>query len=152
MSQLTFRAKPEPIAKGGARIWLPFEVEAEWGRRERYHIHGSVDGAMVRGPLVREGDSFCLQLGAAWCRDNVLGEEVEVTLWPEGPQLEGLDADLAEALAASPVAAEFFQSLATFYRKGYLKWLAGAAKRPEVRRERVREWIALLEAGKKSRD
>ena len=44
-----------------------------------------------------------------------------------------LPPDVAEALEAEPDAQAFFESLATFYRKAYLKWIEGAARRPEIR-------------------
>jgi uncharacterized protein YdeI (YjbR/CyaY-like superfamily) len=73
-----------------------------------------------------------------------------VVLSPEGPQSEDLDADIAAALAAEPEAQAFFAALATFYRKGYLKWVAGA-RRPEARAARIAELVMLLKAGRKSR-
>ena len=79
------------------------------------------------------------------------GQRVEVEVWAEGPQLEALPEDIAAALDASPPAKAFFESLATFYRKAYLTWLAGSARRPEVRKDRIAEFIGLLEAGKKER-
>src|SRR5438270_891673 len=76
------------------------------------------------------------------------GDEVTVVLAPEGPQRETLPPDLAAALEAEPEAGAFFDSLATFYRRGYLRWLDGAARRPAVRVERVKELVALLKAEK----
>jgi uncharacterized protein YdeI (YjbR/CyaY-like superfamily) len=65
--------------------------------------------------------------------------------------LDELDPDIAGALAAEPEAARFFESLAQFYRNAYLRWLAGAKRRPAVREERLREFVALLLARKKAR-
>lgn len=86
-------------------------------------------------------------------RDNptLLGLTVDVELDAEGPQFDDLDADIAAALAAEPEARAFFEALATFYRTGYLRWLDGARKRPEVRAERVDHFIQLLLDGKKQR-
>jgi len=58
--------------------------------------------------------------------------------------------DLATALAAEPQAQQFFNSLATFYRNTYVKWIEGA-KRPETRAKRIAEMIDLLKAGKKQK-
>jgi uncharacterized protein YdeI (YjbR/CyaY-like superfamily) len=79
------------------------------------------------------------------------GARVRIAIWAVGPPAEALPADIAAALAESAAARAFFDSLATFYRKAYLTWLAGAARRPEVRRERLAQFIELLEAGKKER-
>jgi uncharacterized protein YdeI (YjbR/CyaY-like superfamily) len=77
--------------------------------------------------------------------------EVHVILSPEGVQLDELDEDIAALLAVEPGAARFFESLAQFYRKAYLKWLDGAKRRPSVREERLVELINLLKAGRKTR-
>jgi hypothetical protein len=117
-------------------------------------VTGSVNGIKVRGPLAQEGGSWRLPLGPAWRRDAGIepGDRVTVALAAEGPQRDSLPADLAAALAAEPEAGAFFDSLATFYRKGYLRWLDGASRRPAVRAERVKELVALLKAGKKTRE
>jgi hypothetical protein len=138
------------------RVYLevPFDPDQEWGAKGRHHVTGTVNGVKVRGPLAREGGQWRLMLGPAWRRDGgvAAGDAVTVVLAAEGPQADSLPADLADALEAEPDAGAFFHSLATFYRKGYLRWLDGASRRPAVREERVRELVALLKAGKKSRE
>ena len=79
------------------------------------------------------------------------GDVVEVTLAPEGPQRGDLPADVAAALAASPAAGEFFDSLAQFYRKGYLSWIDATRRSPQRRAERIAETVRLLAEGHKSR-
>lgn len=56
--------------------------------------------------------------------------------------------EFAEALARNKKARENFEKLAPTYRRHYLGWIA-AAKRPETRKRRLDESIALLETGKK---
>jgi len=43
-----------------------------------------------------------------------------------------------------------WDSLATFYRKGYTRWVE-EAKRPETRTKRLAEMVELLKAGKRQR-
>jgi hypothetical protein len=142
------------IEKSGSTVYipLPFDPNALWGEKERHHITGTVNGQPIRGPLTKTDSGYQLSLGAAWRRDNRLdaGATVDVVLAPEGPQLDDLDPDLTAALDASPQAKVFFAGLATFYRKGYLRWISGARK-PEARAERIAEMIRLLEAGQKDR-
>lgn len=69
----------------------------------------------------------------------------------EGPQRDDLAADVAAALAAEPEAAAFFDSLAQFYRNGYLRWIDATKRRPEERAARIAEVVRLLEAGIKER-
>ena len=106
----------------------------------------------MRGSLGSDGKQYFLLLGAAWRRGCGLdaGSKVDVVLSPEGPQSEGLSADVASALDAEPQAKAFFESLATFYRNTYIKWIE-SAKRPETRTARIKEMIELLKAGKKQK-
>jgi hypothetical protein len=140
--------------KSGSRhiITLPFDPNAAWGEKERHHVTGSVNGYKVRGALEQEKGQYVLALGPAWQRDSGLasGAAVDVELSPEGPQMESLPPDLTAALEADPQAKAFFECLATFYRKGYLRWLAGA-KQGEKRAGRIAELVGLLKAGKKQR-
>jgi uncharacterized protein YdeI (YjbR/CyaY-like superfamily) len=53
------------------------------------------------------------------------------------------------ALAAEPDAATFFDSLATFYRKNYLRWIDATKRSPEARAERIAELVDLMKAGRK---
>ena len=53
----------------------------------------------------------------------VVGDEVIVELAPEGPKRADLAEDISAALAANPAAAAFFDTLAQFYRKAYLRWI-----------------------------
>ena len=78
------------------------------------------------------------------------GAEVDVVLSPEGPQSENLSSDVVSALDAEPQAKAFFESLATFYRNTYIKWIE-SAKRPETRSERIHEMVRLLIEGRKQK-
>ena len=135
-----------------AVLRIPFDPDQVWGHKERHHITGSVNGRAVRGALDRDGGTHYLSLGPAWRRDAgvEVGDQVEVTLSPEGPQFADLAPDVAAALQAAPAARVFFEALATFYRKGYLRWIDGA-RRSETRAERIQEMVRLLEAGEKQR-
>src|SRR5215212_4744954 len=143
------------VAKAGSRtfIAIPFNPNETWGVKQRHHITGSINGCAVRGSLGSDGSQYFLPLGAAWRRDNGVeaGAEVEVELTPEGPQTDALAPDLLATLESEPEARAFFESLATFYRMGYLRWIEGAARRPEIRSTRIAELISLLKAGKKQR-
>ena len=59
--------------------------------------------------------------------------------------------DIASALEANPAAAAFFDTLAQFYRKAYLRWIDATTRRPEVRAARIAEVVELLAAGIKER-
>ena len=152
-SERRFNALVEQGPRGSAYVRLPFDPADAWGRRSLYHVSGRLGWFGIRGPLAERDGGFVVTIGAAWLRDCPIkpGMEVPAVLWPEGPQLDDLDEDIAAALAAEPAAGAFFESLAQFYRKAYLKWLDGAKRRPAVRQERLAEFVEQLKAGHKSR-
>lgn len=142
------------VSKSGSRVFIPipFNPNDIWGVKQRHHVTGTVSGHGVRGSLGSDGKQYFLPLGAAWRRGCGIeaGDHVEVVISPEGPQSAGLAADVVAALDAAPQARAFFESLATFYRNTYIKWIE-SAKRPETRNARIQEMIELLKAGKKQK-
>jgi uncharacterized protein YdeI (YjbR/CyaY-like superfamily) len=88
-----------------------------------------------------------------WMRDAgvAVGDDVIVELAPEGPQRDDLADDISAALEANPAAAAFFDTLAQFYRKAYLRWIDATTQRPDLRAARIAEVVDLLAAGVKQR-
>jgi uncharacterized protein YdeI (YjbR/CyaY-like superfamily) len=80
-----------------------------------------------------------------------VGDEVTVEIVAEGPQRADLAADVAAALDADPQAGEFFDSLAQFYRRAFLRWIEATKRRPDQRAGRIAEMVVLLRAGEKQR-
>jgi len=133
-------------------IVLPFDPNEAWGAKEKHYISGTVAEHRIRGVLDCIGAEYVLPLGDAWRRDNGLeaGAVVEVVLAPEGPQADNMAPDILAALAAEPEAKAFFESLATFYRKNYVRWIE-SAKRPATRPARIAEMVRLLKAGQRQK-
>ena len=130
---------------------IPFDPNEVWGTRDRHDVSGTINECRIRGALQPDRDGYVLMLGPSWRRDNglALDEEVRVELAPEGPQMDNMPADFADALAANPEAKAFFESIAPFYRKNYLRWIEDA-RRPETRTRRIGEAMTQL-AEKKRR-
>jgi len=143
------------VRASGSRVYvsLPFDPDAVWGAKSTHHVNGTIGTRRFRGRVERIDSGPAISPGNAWCRDHPLipGDEVEVTLAAEGPQRADLAPDITAALDANPAAAAFFDSLATFYRKGYLRWIDATTRRPDVRAARIAEMITLLTEGKKQR-
>lgn len=70
---------------------------------------------------------------------------------PEGPQRVDLAPDVAAALGENPAAGAFFDTLAQFYRKAYLRWIDATKRRPNERAVRIAEVVGLLADGIKER-
>ena len=126
------------------RVYLPLP-----GEPEVRHLAGTVDGRRYRGAVESIDGSPALVPGPAWRRDCGLraGDHVRVELKPEGPHRQ----DLAPALDASPAAAAFWDELAQFYRRAYLRWIDATKRNPALRAERIAAVVALLERGVKAR-
>jgi hypothetical protein len=132
---------------------LPFDPDEAWGSKPEHHVAGTVNGMGVRAVVEPLGEGRGILLGPAWRRGCGIGpgDRVEVVLAPEGPQRGDLAPDVAAALEAAPEAGAFFDSLAQFYRRAYLRWIDATKRRPDVRAERIATMIELLNAGKKER-
>jgi uncharacterized protein YdeI (YjbR/CyaY-like superfamily) len=50
-------------------------------------------------------------------------------------------------LSNNPSAGEYFDSLAQFYRRAYLRYIEATMRRPELRAVRIAEVVGLLGAG-----
>ncbi len=147
-----FRVGAEGRPRGGISVAIPFDPSVAWGERDQYHVHGTVGGHPFRGPLTTIDGAWSLQLGPAWCRAPGFrpGDDVEVVLGPEGSQSTSMGADVAAAFASEPAAARFFNSLPSFYRNNYARWIEGA-KRPATRANRIAETVDLTKRGKRER-
>ena len=88
-----------------------------------------------------------------WVRDAEVsvGKQVKVVLEPEGPQRDDLAPDVSAAFDADPAAKAFFEALAQFYRKAYLRYIDATKRTPELRAERIAEVVALCHEGAKER-
>jgi hypothetical protein len=148
-----FTATVNAAPHGHVLIPVPFDPDTVWGRKNRHLVGGTVNGVRVRGAVTTAPDGYALTLGPAWLRDCDVtpGDSVTVEITPEGPQRADLPDDVAAALEANPRAGAFFDSLAQFYRRAYLRWIDATKRRPEQRPVRIAEMIGLLEAEQKQR-
>jgi hypothetical protein len=153
MSQQRFSSRVAPGPRGRGVIAVPFDPDAAWGAKAEHPVGGTVDGRPVRGTLQPGEGGWAFTVGPAWLRDTgvMAGTDVTVELSPEGPQRGDLAGDIAAALEASPAAAAFFDTLAQFYRKAYLRYIDATTRRPELRAARIAEVVDLLAAGVKQR-
>lgn len=137
--------------RGRVLIPVPFDPDEVWAAKPRHHVGGTVNGMRIRGVVELNGGVRGFLLGPAWLRGCRLavGDEVQVDIEPEGPQRGDLAADVAAALEANPQAGEFFDSLAQFYRRGYLRWIDATKRSPDLRAQRIATMVELLTAGVK---
>jgi hypothetical protein len=145
---------------GRAVIAVPFDPGEIWGAKAFHLVGGTIEpvkegscNRRLRGKLTADGRQWVFTINPMWMQSTgvEVGDEVIVELEPEGPQRADLGEDLADALEANPVAGAFFDTLAQFYRKAYLRWIDATKRRPDVREARIAEVVELLAAGIKER-
>ena len=148
-----FGARVAAGPRGHGVIAIPFDPDELWGAKARHPVNGTVNDRWVRGTIAPGDRGWAFTLTPMWARDAGIspGDDVIVELAPEGPQRAELADDISAALAASPAAAEFFDTLAQFYRKAYLRWIDATKRRPDLRAARIAEVVDLLAAGIKQR-
>src|ERR1700727_1922689 len=116
MGSQRFRALIAPGPGDSGVITMPFDPDEAWGAKANHPVGGTIGGCRVRARLVPAGTGWVLTLAAKRLSGMgvAIGDEVTVELAPEGPQRSDLADDIAAALAASPAAAEYFDTLAQF--------------------------------------
>jgi hypothetical protein len=143
----------ESLPGDKARVPVPFDPDEAWGIKREHHVNGTIAGMRVRVTIAQDDAGWSFSLSPARLRSCPVGpgDDVEVVISPEGPQRSDLAPDLAAALEANPAAGAFFDTLAQFYRNGYLRWIDATKRRPDLRAQRIAEVIHLLDDGVKER-
>jgi hypothetical protein len=139
--------------RGHALIVVPFDPDEAWGAKAVHHVNGTVNGCRVRLTLAPGESGWGFTLNPSRMRGTgvSVGSDAVVELAPEGPQRGDLAEDLAAALTANPEAGAFFDTLAQFYRRAYLRYIDATTRRPDVRAARIAEVVGLLADGVKER-
>ena len=153
MSAKRFSVRVAADRRGHAVITVPFDPDEAWGAKAVHHVNGTVNACRVRVMLAPGDSGWAFTLNPARMRATGIaaGSEAIVELAPEGPQRGDLAGDLSAALAATPAAGAFFDTLAQFYRKAYLRYIDATTRRPDLRAARIAEVAGLLADGIKER-
>lgn len=146
-----FEAEIEAGQRGGAFVALPFDVESVYGTRGRVKVKATFDGQPYRGSIAPMGGRHLLGLVKP-IREAIgksPGDRVEVVVELDTEErIVEVPPELAEALAAHPAAAAFFDRLSYTCRKEYAQWIA-EAKKTETRARRTAKGIEMLSRGEK---
>ncbi|MEV8632155.1 YdeI/OmpD-associated family protein [Streptosporangium sp. NPDC051023] len=152
MQEQRYTVESRPGGRGRLFVPVSFDPDAVWAPKPVHHVTGTLNGMGIRAVITEHEGQRGFLLGPGWLRGGLEpGTQVSVVLAPEGPQRAELAEDVAAALEADPAAGAFFDSLAQFYRRAYLRWIDGTKRRPEVRAQRIAEMVSLLAAGTKQR-
>ena len=142
--RFTVQVSTDP--RGHAVIAVPFDPDEVWGAKAVHHVNGTVNGCRVRVTLAPGESGWAFTLNQSRMRGTGIpaGSDAVVELAPEGPQRADLADDIAAALTANPAAGAFFDTLAQFYRKAYLRYIDATTRRPDLRAARIAEVVGLL--------
>ena len=148
---MAFEARVEEGRGGGALVRLPGDAAARFGTRARVAVRATFNGIAYRGSTMPMGDgTFCLGITKAIraAAGVDVGDLVSVTI--ERDEVERaveVPPDLGDALRANPAAADRFAGMSYTHRREYASWVADA-KRPETRRRRIEQAVAMIAEGK----
>ncbi|MEO5744025.1 MAG: YdeI/OmpD-associated family protein [Terracoccus sp.] len=150
---MRFWAEVELGGKTATGIAVPDEVVAALDAGRRPPVMVTVGGHRYRTTVASMGGRFMVPFSAEnrAAAGVAAGDEVEVELVGDtAPRQVTVPDDLAQALAAEPAAAAFFDGLAPSHRKEWVRWVE-EAKRAQTRTSRVAQAVASLSAGRRTR-
>ena len=136
---------------GKTGIVVPEHVIDGLGAGRRPAVHVDLDGHRYRSTVAVMGGTCMVAVGATVraATGLVAGDPVRVTLTlATTPREVDVPRDLAEALAADPGTAAFFDSLSNSLQRYHVDTV-NAAKTPETRSRRIDKALALFRDGKK---
>jgi hypothetical protein len=149
--RMEFTGVVESARGGGALVRLPAEAAEVFGTRARFPVQATFNGLAYRGSTMPLGDgTFCVGITKA-IRVSAgleIGDPVSVTVErDDAERVVEVPPDLVDALRAHPSAAEQFGAMAYTHRREYATWVA-EAKRPETRRRRIEQAVAMIAEGR----
>jgi len=147
-----FEATLQADERGHVRLPMPFDPNAEWGKRARHYVRGTLNDVAFEGTLGSRGGGYFFPVNKN-LRDRLqvtTDVPVRVVIKHSEPPETELPQDLSLALAGEPAAAGFFAGLSGFYQRQYVHWIE-SAKQPATRKARIAEVVDLLRAGQRQR-
>jgi hypothetical protein len=143
-------------AGGRGRLFVPvpFDPDQVWRPKPQHHITGTINGVGIRAVIETHHGQRGFTLGPAWlrdCRVVAVGDTATVEIMPEGPNAMTSPRTSPPRWTPIRTPGAFFDSLAQFYCKAYLRWIDATKRRPDLRAQRIAEMIRLLDAGIKQR-
>jgi hypothetical protein len=136
-----------------AYISIPFDVEEVYGTRGQVKVKALFDGYPYRGILANMGTGSHILIVRKDIRQAIgkrVGDKVRVELEEDKEErIVEIPLELKAALAKSPKAKTFYDSLSYTNRKEYAVWIQDA-KKAETKQKRLKETITKLLKGHKN--
>lgn len=148
----TFTVELERVQKTATMFRVPFDLEGAFGRA-RPPVKVTIRGHTWRTtPGVYDGVGHVVVNRAVKSATGVdAGDRVRVRMEVDTePRTVSVPRDLADALAADPVAKQRFASMSFTHRREYVQWVE-EAKRADTRARRIASTVARVREGKPQR-
>lgn len=148
----SFTVELQRVQETGTMFRVPFDLEEAFGR-VRPPVKVTIRSHTWRTtPGVYDGIGYVVVNRAVKAATGVDAPDrvrVRMELDTE-PRKVAIPGDLADALAADPVAKEAFASMSFTYRREYVEWVE-EAKRPETRGRRIAATVERVREGRATR-
>ncbi len=149
-----FEAEVIAEGEGGAWpcIWIPFDVEKDFGSKARVAVKGTINGHAYRSSIFPNGKGAHLMMLNKEMRSGAsigIGDRLQVTMEVDtGPREVTVPDDLREALTGGGMW-DRFEKLTYSAKKLHVDAVEGA-KKPETRAARIEKIVAALTSGSKN--
>ena len=150
---MRFQTTVELGGKTATGLPIPDEVVTALAAGRRPAVRVTVGGHEYQTTIATMGGRFLVPLSAEnrTAAGVAAGDQVAVDIdLDRSPREVAVPVDLGEALAAEPAARTFFDGLSYTQRKEWVRWIE-EARRPQTREDRVRQTVAALGQGRRSR-
>ncbi len=145
MKKQTFTAKLEAGERGGAGIYIPFDVKEVFGNA-RAKVKVTIDKHTYRTTTAFMHGEYLIPVRKE-IRDAIgkqPGDIVKIVMEPDTEERTvTVPDDFKKALSKNKKAAEIFDDFAFTHRKEYVNWIE-SAKKPETRTRRIEKAIEMI--------
>jgi hypothetical protein len=152
MKKYKFEAEIQRGEGGGAYVFFPFDVEKEFGAKERVAVKATFDGVPYTGSLMKCGGPQHM-LGILKAIREQLGkgpgDTIDVAVWKDDVERTVEVPAAFEELMRKEGLLPFFEQLSYTHRKEYCRWIT-EAKKEETRSKRLQKAIEMLRQGIRS--
>ncbi len=150
MKKQTFSALIEACNRGGAGIYIPFDVKKEFGSA-RAKVKVTIDRHLYRTTTAVMGGKYIIGVRKD-IRETIgkeIGENVKIVMVADTEERTvTVPGDLQKALNKNIKAKEIFNNFAYTHRKEYVRWIE-SAKKTETRINRILKAVEMISGGKK---
>jgi hypothetical protein len=150
MGKQTFIAVIKAFNRGGAGVFIPFDVKKVFGKA-RSKIKGTIDKHPYQTTTAVMGSKYLLGIRKE-IRETIgknIGDNVKVVMEIDTEErIIVVPDDFRKALDRDKEAKEIFSNFAYTHRKEYVRWIEDA-KKPETRTNRILKAVEMISAGKK---